>query len=49
MNALGISGDNFEVTDLIDSAKYQWAPQTYVRLDPTRLSGKVVHIARVKL
>ena len=49
MKALGISGDNFEVTDLIDSAKYQWAPQTYVRLDPTRLSGKVVHIARVKL
>jgi starch synthase (maltosyl-transferring) len=49
MNALGIRGDNFEVTDLIDSAKYQWAPQTYVRLDPTRLSGKVVHIARVKL
>jgi starch synthase (maltosyl-transferring) len=49
MSALGISGDVFEVTDLIDSAKYQWAPQTYVRLDPTRLSGKVVHIARVKL
>ncbi|CAN2182390.1 AmyA Glycosidases [Candidatus Nanopelagicaceae bacterium] len=49
MKALGISGDNFEVTDLIDSAKYQWTPQTYIRLDPTRLSGKVVHIARVKL
>ena len=49
MSALGISGDNFAVTDLIDSAQYQWAPQTYVRLDPTRLSGKVVHIARVNL
>ena len=49
MNALGISSDNFEVTDLIDSAKYQWSPHTYVRLDPTRLSGKVVHIAKVKL
>ena len=49
MNALGISNDNFEVTDLIDSAKYQWSPHTYVRLDPTRLSGKVVHIAKVKL
>ncbi|MFM6940791.1 MAG: maltotransferase domain-containing protein [Candidatus Planktophila sp.] len=49
MNSLGISSDNFEVTDLIDSAKYQWSPQTYVRLDPTRLSGKVVHIAKVKL
>jgi starch synthase (maltosyl-transferring) len=49
LNLLGISHDNFEVTDLIDSAQYQWSADTYVRLDPTRLSGKVVHIARVKL
>ncbi|CAN2179575.1 AmyA Glycosidases [Candidatus Nanopelagicaceae bacterium] len=49
MNQLGINEGNFEVTDLIDSAKYQWSPHTYVRLDPTRLSGKVVHIAKVKL
>jgi starch synthase (maltosyl-transferring) len=49
MNSLGISLENFEVTDLIDSARYQWSPHTYVRLDPTRLSGKVVHIAKVKL
>jgi starch synthase (maltosyl-transferring) len=53
MHALGISkensSNNFEVTDLIDSAKYQWSAHTYVRLDPTRLSGKVVHIAKVKL
>jgi starch synthase (maltosyl-transferring) len=49
MNSLGLSVDSFEVMDLIDSAKYQWSPQTYVRLDPTRLSGKVVHIAKVKL
>ena len=49
MSALGMREGNFEVTDLIDSAKYQWSPHTYVRLDPTRLSGKVVHIAKVKL
>ena len=49
LNLLGITHDNFEVTDLIDSAKYHWSADTYVRLDPTRLSGKVVHIARVKL
>jgi starch synthase (maltosyl-transferring) len=49
MQALGIAENNFEVTDLIDSAQYQWSPHTYVRLDPTRLSGKVVHIAKVKL
>ena len=48
-SALGIKEDNFQVTDLIDSAQYKWSPQTYVRLDPTRLSGKVVHIAKVKL
>jgi starch synthase (maltosyl-transferring) len=49
MKVLGINEGNFEVTDLIDSAQYQWSPHTYVRLDPTRLSGKVVHIAKVKL
>jgi starch synthase (maltosyl-transferring) len=49
MSALGMSEGNFEVTEFIDSAKYQWSPHTYVRLDPTRLSGKVVHIAKVKL
>ena len=49
MKALGISDDNFAVTDLIDSAQYNWSPHTYVRLDPTRISGKVVHIARVTL
>ena len=50
-NELGVKSgvDNFQVTDLIDGATYQWAPHTYVRLDPTRLSGKVVHIAQVKL
>ena len=51
LNELGLTSgaDNFQVTDLIDGATYQWAPHTYVRLDPTRLSGKVVHIAQVKL
>jgi len=48
-SALNIDEGTFEVTDLIDSARYKWSPQTYVRLDPTRLSGKVVHIAKVKL
>ena len=49
MDSLGLREDNFAVTDLIDSAQYQWSPFTFVRLDPTRLSGKVVHIAKVKL
>jgi starch synthase (maltosyl-transferring) len=49
LNALGLSVDNFAVTDLIDSAQYNWSAHTYIRLDPTRLSGKVVHIAKVKL
>jgi starch synthase (maltosyl-transferring) len=46
---LGINRDNFEVTDLIDGATYNWSAHTFVRLDPTRLVGKVVHIAQVKL
>ena len=46
---LGINRDNFEVTDLIDGATYNWSAHTFVRLDPTRLAGKVVHIAQVKL
>jgi starch synthase (maltosyl-transferring) len=49
MALLNISQDNFAVTDLIDSAQYTLSPHTYIRLDPTRLSGKVVHIAKVKL
>ena len=49
LSDLGLQKDNFEVTDLIDGASYHWSAHTYVRLDPTRLSGKVVHIAQVKL
>jgi len=49
MSELGVQKDNFEVTDLIDGSTYNWSAHTYVRLDPTRLSGKVVHIAQVKL
>jgi starch synthase (maltosyl-transferring) len=49
MGDLELNGDNFEVTDLIDGTQYNWSAHTYVRLDPTRLSGKVVHIAQVKL
>ena len=49
MSELGLHKDNFEVTDLIDGSTYNWSAHTYVRLDPTRLSGKVVHIAQVKL
>ena len=47
--ALGISAESFSVTDLIDGKSYQWGRETFIRLDPTRLSGKVVHIATVKL
>ena len=47
--SLGINAESFDVTDLIDGKSYKWGRETYIRLDPTRLSGKVVHIARVKL
>jgi starch synthase (maltosyl-transferring) len=46
---LGLTAESFGVTDLMDGKSYQWARETYIRLDPTRLSGKVIHIAKVKL
>jgi starch synthase (maltosyl-transferring) len=49
LSELGLTQDFFEVTDLIDGNSYNWSAHTYVRLDPTRLSGKVVHIAQLKL
>ena len=49
LSDLGITSENFAVVDLIDGTKYDWSAHTFVRLDPTRLSGKVIHIAQVKL
>jgi starch synthase (maltosyl-transferring) len=48
ISALGLSGEGFEVTDLLDQAKYSWSRDTFIRLDPTRPVGRVAHIARVK-
>ncbi len=47
--ALGINGTTFEVKDLLDGATFNWSPDTYVSLDPTRPIGKVAHICQVKL
>jgi starch synthase (maltosyl-transferring) len=49
MWALGIEGDDFQVTDLIDNSIYNWSRDTFVRLDPARPHGKVAHIARVRV
>jgi starch synthase (maltosyl-transferring) len=49
MWALGISGESFQVLDLLENKGYSWSPHTYVKLDPARPSGRVAHIARVKL
>lgn len=48
LSALGLSDKGFEVTDLLDQAKYSWSGDTFIRLDPTRPMGRVAHIARVK-
>ena len=48
-NALGIDGTSFEVKDLLDGSSFQWSPDTYVSLDPTRPVGRVAHICRVKI
>lgn len=44
MKALGIENSQFNVTDLIDGARYEWDPHSFVRLDPNRPVGKVAHI-----
>jgi len=49
MKSLGIDGVNFEVEDLLDGSQFNWSPDTYVSLDPTRPVGKVAHICRVKI
>ena len=48
LSALGLEDKAFEVTDLLDQAKYSWSSNTFIRLDPTRPMGRVAHIARVK-
>lgn len=49
MTSLGIKGTLFEVEDLLDGSHFNWSPDTYVSLDPTRPVGKVAHICRVKI
>ncbi len=49
LEALGLSDGLFEVTDLLDGAKYSWSADTYVHLDPARPVGRVAHIAQVKI
>jgi starch synthase (maltosyl-transferring) len=49
MKALGLENSQFKVTDLIDGARYEWDPHSFVRLDPNRPVGKVAHIMVVDL
>ena len=49
MQALGIDGTSFTVKDLLDGSSFNWSPDTYVSLDPTRPVGRVAHICQVKV
>jgi starch synthase (maltosyl-transferring) len=49
MKALGIATHSFEVKDLLDSQSFTWSPDTFIRLDPARPTGKVAHICQVRL
>lgn len=49
MDALGLSGNEFEVCDLLDSSTMTWSPHTFVSLNPTRPVGKVAHIVSVMI
>lgn len=47
LGALGLSAEKFSVTDLLDGTRFEWSRDTYIRLDPSRPSGKVAHIVHV--
>lgn len=49
MQALGIAAHSFEVKDLLDGQSFTWSPDTFVRLNPARPTGKVAHICQVRL
>ena len=49
MQELGITLEQFKVTDLLDNSVHYWSPHTFVRLQPSRPVGKVAHIVRVEL
>jgi starch synthase (maltosyl-transferring) len=49
MKALGIASHSFEVKDLLDNQSFTWSPDTFIRLDPARPTGKVAHICQVRL
>jgi starch synthase (maltosyl-transferring) len=47
LGALGVTSEKFRVRDLLDNSVFEWSRDTYIRLDPSRPSGKVAHIAHV--
>ena len=49
MKTLGIAAHSFEVKDLLDNQSFTWSPDTFIRLDPARPTGKVAHICQVRL
>jgi starch synthase (maltosyl-transferring) len=50
MYALGLEGrESFEVQDLLDGGRFGWSAHTFIRLDPTRPTGKFAHISQVIL
>lgn len=49
LGTLGIQSERFHVKDLLDNSEFEWSRDTYIRLDPSRPSGKVAHIAHVIL
>ena len=49
LDALRITAQKFVVTDLLDNRAYEWNRDTFIRLDPSRPTGKVAHIVSVTL
>ena len=49
IDALGLVSDRFVAHDLLDNSVFNWQQDTFIRLDPAGLTGKVAHIAYVNL
>ena len=43
----GISGESFEVHDLLTDQKFNWGASNYVRLDPREVPAHILHVTKI--
>ena len=47
LSRAGISGESFEVHDLLSDQKFTWGASNYVRLDPRDVPAHILHVTRI--